>query len=83
MLTEIYPAGEEPQADISGERLYHAIKRRGHAEVYFVPSRAELAQTVQTIVQAGDLVLTLGAGDIVRTGPELLAQLQSGGVNAH
>ena len=34
VLTEIYPAGEDPQADISGEKLYHAIKRRGHAEVY-------------------------------------------------
>ena len=83
VLTEIYPAGEEPQADISGEKLYQAIKRRGHAEVYFVPPRAELAQMVQTIVRAGDLVLTLGAGDIVQTGPELLAQLRSGGVNAH
>jgi len=82
VLTEIYPAGEEPQTDISGEKLYQAIKRRGHTEVYFVPHRAELAQTAQPIVRAGDLVLTLGAGDIVQTGPELLAQLRSGGVNA-
>lgn len=82
VLTEIYPAGEEPQADISGKKLYEAIKRRGHAEVHFVPHRTELAQAVQAITQAGDLVLTLGAGDIARTGPELLAQLQNGGVHA-
>ena len=83
VLTNIYPAGEEPRPGISGETLYEAIQRRGHADVHFVPERADLARTVHTFTRAGDLVLTLGAGDIVRTGPELLTRLRDGGARAH
>lgn len=79
VLTEIYPAGEDPQDDVSGEKLFHALTRRGHAEVHFEPQRADVARTVQTVCRPGDMVLTLGAGDIVQTGSELLARLRSGG----
>ena len=82
MLTEIYPAGEDPVADVSGETLFHALTRRGHADVRFAPQRAALAEAVHGVCRPGDVVLTLGAGDVTRTGPELLARLRDGGVHA-
>ena len=78
LLTEIYPAGEDRIEGVSGEALYQALRRRGHLDVRFVPTRAALAEALLEVVHPGDLVLTLGAGDISRTADELLALLRSG-----
>ncbi len=82
VLTEIYPAGEEHLEGVSSEALYRALKKRGHADVRFVPRREDLATAAREFVQAGDIVLTLGAGDIYRTGSELLARLREEGKDA-
>lgn len=81
VLTEVYAAGEESLEGVSGEALYRALKKRGHADVRFVARRDDLATVALAFVQPGDLVLTLGAGDIHRTGVELLALLSAGLMN--
>jgi UDP-N-acetylmuramate--alanine ligase len=83
VLTEIYPAGEDQLDGVSGEALYRALKKRGHADVRFVPRKEDLAAAARELVQPGDVVLTLGAGDIYRTGGELLARLRGEGEGAH
>jgi UDP-N-acetylmuramate--alanine ligase len=60
---------------VSGEALAEAIRSHGHKDVTFVPDRARLAAAARERVRAGDLVLTLGAGDVTQVGPELLALL--------
>jgi UDP-N-acetylmuramate--alanine ligase len=75
LLTEIYAAGEEPIAGISGDALAGAVRAHGHRSVTFVAERARLAQAVKERVREGDIVITLGAGDITAVGPELLAML--------
>jgi UDP-N-acetylmuramate--alanine ligase len=74
-LTDIYAAGEEPVAGISGEALARAVRAHGHRSVSFVPERARLAHAVKEQVRPGDIVITLGAGDITAVGPELLGML--------
>jgi UDP-N-acetylmuramate--alanine ligase len=74
-LTEIYPAGEEPIPDVSGQALAQALKARGHAEVHFVADRKGLAEEMARALRPGDAALLLGAGDIVRTSDEILALL--------
>lgn len=76
ILTEIYGAGEEATGEVSGEKLYEAMKRRGHAEVHFVPERGDVAPAVLQLVEAGDMILTLGAGDIFSTAADLLKVLR-------
>jgi UDP-N-acetylmuramate--alanine ligase len=76
VLSEIYAAGEEPIPGISGESLAAAIRAHGHRSVTFVPERARLTETVRERVREGDIVITLGAGDITAVGPELLGMLQ-------
>jgi UDP-N-acetylmuramate--alanine ligase len=77
-LTEIYAAGEEPIPGVSGERLFEAVRGCGHRDANFVPARGDLAQRIAARAYSGDVVITLGAGDITHTGEELLAALGGG-----
>ena len=76
-LTNIYAAGEEPIEGITGARLADAVRAHGHRDVTYVDRRADLPAALLPRLQDGDLVLTLGAGDITQVGPELLALLQA------
>jgi UDP-N-acetylmuramate--alanine ligase len=75
LLTDIYAAGEDPIPGATAAHLAEAIRACGHRDVSLVP-RAELAGAARARVQPGDLVLTLGAGDVTAVGPELLALLE-------
>jgi UDP-N-acetylmuramate--alanine ligase len=75
LLTDIYAAGEEPIAGATADALADAIRACGHRDVSLVP-RAELARAARARVRPGDIVLTLGAGDVTQVGPELLALLE-------
>jgi UDP-N-acetylmuramate--alanine ligase len=74
VVTEVYAAREAPLAGVSGRLVAEAARRAG-ASVSWVPERAALARELADTVEAGDVVLTLGAGDITRVGRELLERL--------
>ncbi|HWR97993.1 MAG TPA: UDP-N-acetylmuramate--L-alanine ligase, partial [Candidatus Methanoperedens sp.] len=74
-VTEIYAAGEDPIQGVSGEWLAHRLHERGRPEVYYVRDKAELPAALAAAVRPGDLVLTLGAGDVWKAGDGLLALL--------
>jgi len=78
LLTDIYAAGEDRVDGVTSEALYLALKKRGHLDVRHVPERATVAEALLDVVQEGDLVITLGAGDIHRTADELLGLLRGG-----
>jgi UDP-N-acetylmuramate--alanine ligase len=75
VLTEIYAAGEDPIPGVTGTRLHEAVKACGHRDAIFV-DRAGLSARLRQQVREGDLVLTLGAGDITHVGEELLELLK-------
>lgn len=77
-LTEIYAASEQPIPGVSGAKLAEAIRAAGHASVTFVERKDQLVDQVVPHVKPGDLILTLGAGDIWKSGPALLAKLAPG-----
>jgi UDP-N-acetylmuramate--alanine ligase len=56
--------------------LYQAIKRKGHLDVEFVADKKEIVGRLAPELASGDVALTLGAGDIYRTGEELVEALQ-------
>jgi UDP-N-acetylmuramate--alanine ligase len=73
-VTEVYAAREEPVPGVSGANVvHHAVQAGGDAR--FTPTRRDLLERVLAAVQPGDVVLTLGAGDITTLGPALLARL--------
>lgn len=81
-LTEIYAAGEEAIAEVSGERLAHALRDRGHLDVRWVPARVDLPAALAEELRAGDVAMLLGAGDVIRVGGELVERLSARGAEA-
>ncbi|HUQ98321.1 MAG TPA: Mur ligase family protein, partial [Gemmatimonadaceae bacterium] len=75
-LAEIYPARETPIDGVTSDLVAAATKRQGRPVVWQGP-RSELAAALSRDLKAGDVVITIGAGDITRTGPELKALLES------
>jgi UDP-N-acetylmuramate--alanine ligase len=57
--------------------LANTIQAHGHHDMTLVPDRAALASAIAARVTHGDVVITLGAGDITRTAPELVALLDA------
>jgi UDP-N-acetylmuramate--alanine ligase len=76
-MTEIYAAGEQPIPGISGARLVETVKSAGHPSVTFIERKEALPDQVLPHLKPGDLVLTLGAGDIWKAGTGILARLES------
>ncbi len=72
ILTDIYAASEEPIEGITSEHLLAAIKNHGQRNVHYVPTVEELPEALAPMLKEGDLLLTLGAGNIVRAGEQLL-----------
>jgi UDP-N-acetylmuramate--alanine ligase len=69
-LCDLYPAREQPIAGVSAALIADAMRANGRAPEWEGP-RAKLAAALVRGVRRGDVVLTLGAGDITRTGAEL------------
>jgi UDP-N-acetylmuramate--alanine ligase len=78
VVADIYGAGEEPIEGISSARLVERVQACGHRDATYVSSRADVARHLLPRLQSGDLVITLGAGDINQVGPELVGLLQGG-----
>jgi UDP-N-acetylmuramate--alanine ligase len=70
----VYPAREQPIPGVTGE-LVAAAARAAGAAVVWAPVREELAARVLELLNQGDVVITIGAGDITEVGPDLLHRL--------
>ena len=77
VLTDIYPASEEPIAGVTIEALAAAVNRMRSTPVHVVPKLADMAGRVADLARPGDLVITLGAGSIGSLAGALIAELQS------
>jgi len=75
-LTGIYPAGEDPIPGVKVEDLYEGIKGHGHKDVTLVLEKDKIIEQVLPRIRPGDMVFTLGAGDIWRIGERLGEKLK-------
>ncbi len=79
-ITEVYAAGEDPIVGADGRSICRAIRTRGRVEPVFVPELDQLPELLNGVLGAGDIVLTLGAGDIGTAAahlPETMVKLAS------
>jgi UDP-N-acetylmuramate--alanine ligase len=72
IVVPVYAAGEEPISGVTAEKLVDRIKQFGHRDVSYAPGFGEAQKVLKTKLQCGDLLLTLGAGDIWKVGEEFL-----------
>jgi UDP-N-acetylmuramate--alanine ligase len=76
-LTDVYAAGEEPIEGADSAHLAQAIRSHGHRDVTHVPDVLQLAEVLAERAHPGDVIVTMGAGNITRVGPELLQRLMA------
>ena len=78
VVMDIYPAGEPPIPGVTAEDLAAGIRAHGHRDVTFLGSdRARIVEYVTEISRPGDLIVTLGAGDVSQLGPDILRRLEA------
>lgn len=69
IITDIYsPAGEAPIEGVSAFTLTQEIAKQTHPDAYYCPSKEDVFTTLQKIVRKGDVVITMGAGDVWKVG---------------
>lgn len=82
-ITEIYPAGEKPITGISGKNIYRDVSQErkkiwaelNRGETYWAKDLEELTEMLTVQSRSGDVILTLGAGDVTELGPRLISAL--------
>jgi UDP-N-acetylmuramate--alanine ligase len=76
VITDIYPAGEDEIEGVHARNLFDGIRDHGHRDVRYISDRLEILKYLSTVIMPGDLVITLGAGDIYRVGEDLIEKLK-------
>ncbi len=76
IMADIYAASEQPIEGVSGESLLAATVKHGQRNTHYIGKVDGMAEQLLPMLKNGDLVVTLGAGNIVRVGEELLTLLQ-------
>jgi UDP-N-acetylmuramate--alanine ligase len=79
LVTEVYAAGEPPIVNADGRALCRAVRSRGRVEPVFVEDVRKLAGALAGVIEDGDLVVTMGAGNISAVSHELPARLRAEG----
>jgi UDP-N-acetylmuramate--alanine ligase len=82
LVTDIYAASEDPIEGITAEALVEAVKRYGHKNTFYVGSLETAVKALLSEAHHGDMVITLGAGNVFRAGEELIELLSKNG-NGH
>jgi UDP-N-acetylmuramate--alanine ligase len=75
VVADVYPARESPIPGVTGRLVANAAEG-GEAVVHWVPARKELVARLAGLVERGDVVVTMGAGDVTAVGPALLDVLR-------
>lgn len=76
LITDIYAASEDPIEGVSSLAMAEQVERFGHRHVEYIGALAGAAAKLKEIAQPGDLILTLGAGNVYQAGDELLRMLE-------
>jgi UDP-N-acetylmuramate--alanine ligase len=78
IIMDIYAAGEQPISGVSGRAIYEGVKRHGHKDAAFLADRDAVVSHLARTLKKGDVLLTLGAGDVWKVGETLLEKLKHG-----
>ena len=72
LVTDVYPSRERPIPGITGEVIADAARQAGHPSVTYISEKKQVVSELRRTLRPGDVLLTLGAGDVVRFGEEYL-----------
>lgn len=78
VITDVYPSREKPIEGVTGKLISDTAEQYGHKNVIYVEDKADVTATLKEISKAGDIIITMGAGDIYKYGEEFAKELESG-----
>ena len=73
MVTDVYASREAPIPGVTGELVVDAARRAGHPDVHYCPRWEDAPELLAAHVRPGDVLVTLGAGDVNQLGKQLVA----------
>jgi UDP-N-acetylmuramate--alanine ligase len=74
LVRDVYPSREKALPGVTGELVAEAARAAGHPNVVYLPDRSAIAASLAERLEKGDLLVTMGAGDVVRLGEEYLSR---------
>lgn len=77
VITDVYPSREDPIEGVNGRLIADAAREYGHRQVHYVENKEELPARLKEIIEPGDVVITMGAGDIYKYGEAFVEELES------
>lgn len=78
VVTDVYPSREEPIEGVTGKLIADAAKEYGHRKVHYVEDKKALPEKLRELAKPGDVIITMGAGDIYKYGQEFVDMLEQG-----
>ncbi len=76
ICTDIYPAREKPIEGVTGEMIANITKKYGHKNVHYIPDKKDVPKKVMELKKKGDIIITMGAGDIWKYGEKFVELLK-------
>jgi len=77
VVTDVYPSREKPIPGVTGKLVTDAARSFGHKQVHYIEDKEELPEKVANLLRPGDLVVTLGAGDITKYNEKILEEYRN------
>jgi len=77
IINDVYPAREKPIKGVSGKLIYDKLKENGHSNLKFIDKKENIPKYLMKIVKSGDMVITMGAGDIFEAGEKFIKLLKN------
>ena len=76
ICTDIYPAREKPIEGVTGEMISNIAKKYGHKNVHYIPDKKDIPDKLMHLKKKGDIIITMGAGDIWKYGERFVELLK-------
>lgn len=83
IVTDIYPAREQPIPGITGKLVADAARKYGHSQVHYIKNKNEIGEFLIQIVRSNDMVITIGAGDVWKICNEIWEKLSAAVKKSH
>jgi UDP-N-acetylmuramate--alanine ligase len=77
ICTDVYPAREEPIEGVTGELIANITKKFGHKNVHYIPNKNDVPKKLMELKKNGDIIVTMGAGDIWKYGEKFIELLKA------
>ena len=78
VVTDVYPSREQPIEGVTGKLIADTAEQYGHKNVVYVEDKSDVTEKLKELTNPGDIIITMGAGDIYRFGEQFVEEIESG-----